>query len=210
MKPENINKLLDNENTRDFRRKGKIYTVPLRRKRQRRTNYKKRFKILTSNKTRLVVRKSLKNLQVSIIEYGTKGDKILFTVNSSVLSKLGWKFDYGNIPSAYLTGLLAGKKAIEKGIKEAILDLGFNTHSKGSRLYAALAGAIDAGLKVPFDPEVLPAKDRISGEHIVKYSNSLKNDKTKYEKQFSNYTKKGLDPSDLAKHFNEVKGKING
>jgi|SRR3989338_3557928 len=190
--------------------KGKIYTVPLRRKRQKRTNYKKRLKILMSNKVRLVVRKSLKNLQVSIIEYGTKGDRIIFTVNSSVLSKLGWKFDYGNTPSAYLTGLLAGKKAMEKGIKEAILDLGFNTPSKGSRLYAALAGAIDAGLKVPFDQEVLPTKERISGEHIVKYLNLLKNDKIKYEKQFSGYTKKGLNSGDLVKHFNEIKGKING
>ena len=115
-----------------------------------RTNYKKRLRILMSNKVRLVVRKSLKNLQVSLIDYSAKGDKILFTINSTALGKLGWKFDCGNIPSAYLTGMLAGKKAIEKGVKEAVLDLGFNTPSKGSRLYAALAGAIDAGLKIPF------------------------------------------------------------
>src|SRR3989338_245467 len=190
--------------------KGKIYTMPLRRKRQMRTNYKKRLRILMSNKVRLVVRKSLKNLQVSLIDYSAKGDKILFTINSTALGKLGWKFDCGNIPSAYLTGMLAGKKAIEKGVKEAVLDLGFNTPSKGSRLYAALAGAIDAGLKVPFDKEVLPTKERISGEHIVKYLNLLKNDKIKYEKQFSVYTKKGLNSGDLVKHFNEIKGKING
>ena len=190
--------------------KGKIYNVPFRRKRQGRTNYKKRLKILISNKFRFVVRKSLKNLQASIVGYNQKGDKILFTVSSKALSKLGWKGDNGNLPSAYLIGMLAGKKAIEKGVKEAILDLGFNTPARGSRLYAALAGAVDAGLKIPYSPEVLPPKDRISGQHIANYSHALKNDKSRYNKQFSDYIKKGLNPEDIVNHFNEIKGKING
>ncbi len=197
-------------NSRKFRGKGKIFTVPFKRKREGRTYYKKRLKILMSNSFRFVVRKSLKNLSASIIEYNPKGDKILFTVDSNTVSKLGWKGDYGNLPSAYLIGLLAGKKAIEKGVKEAILDLGFNNSTKGSRLYAALAGAIDAGLKIPFNPEVLPSKDRIAGEHIAKYAHTLRNDKAKYERQFSNYTKKGLNPEDILRHFNEIKVKING
>lgn len=190
--------------------KGKIYNVPFRRNRQGRTYYKKRLKVLLSNKFRFVVRKSLKDLQASLIEYNPQGDKVLFTINSKTLSKFGWKGDNGNLPSAYLIGLLAGKKAIEKGIKEAIFDLGFNNSIKGSRLYAALAGAIDSGLKIPFNPEILPTKERITGEHIVKYSQSLKDDKSRYEKQFSNYLKRGLNPNDIVKHFNDVKGKING
>ena len=190
--------------------KGKIFTVPFRRKRQGRTYYKKRLKILLSNKYRFAVRKSLRNLQVSIIGYDAKGDKVIFTVNSKILSKFGWKGDNGNLSSAYLTGLLAGKKAIDKGIKDAILDIGFNKPTSGSRLYATLAGAIDAGLKIPFDPEVLPQKDRISGYHIAKYANMLRNEKFRYDRQFSNYIKRGLSPEDIVEHFNEVKGKING
>lgn len=191
-------------------RKGKIFTVPFRRKRQGRTYYKKRLKILLSNKYRFVVRKSLKNLQASIVEYNVNGDKVILTISSKSLSKIGWKGDAGNLPSAYLTGLLAGKKAIENGINDAILDLGFNNSVKGSRLYAALAGAIDAGLKIPFQHGISPPKERISGEHIAKYAQLLKNDKSKYEKQFSSYLKKGLNPEDTVKHFNEIKGKING
>lgn len=191
-------------------KRDKTFTVPFKRKRQGRTYYKRRLKLLLSAKYRFVIRKSVKNLQTSIIEYSPKGDKILFTVNSVALSKLGWKGDSGNLPSAYLTGMLAGKKAIEKGINEAILDLGFNNSVKGSRLYAALAGAVEAGLKIPFNPEVLPAKDRISGEHIAKYAKTLKNDKSKYDKQFSNYLKKGLNPEEITKHFNEIKVQING
>ncbi|MBI2657864.1 50S ribosomal protein L18 [Candidatus Woesearchaeota archaeon] len=191
-------------------KQGKVFTVPFRRKRQGRTYYKKRIRILLSNKYRFVVRKSLKNFQASVIEYSPKGDKVLLTINSNALGKIGWKGSSGNLPSAYLIGLLAGKKAIEKGVKDAILDLGFNNSVKGSRLYAALAGAIDAGLKIPFNPEVLPPKERIEGEHIAKYAQQLKNDKQKYDAQFSDYIKKGVSPENIAKHFNEIKGKIHG
>ena len=163
-----------------------------------------------SHKFRFVARKSLKNVQASVIEYNAKGDNVLFTVHSKSLHKFGWKGDNGNVPSAYLTGLLAGKKAIEKGVKEAIFDLGLNKSTKGSRLYAALAGAIDAGLKIPFAQDMFPAKDRISGEHIAKHAQTLKNHKAEFDMQFSNYTKIGLNPEDIAKHFNEVKIKING
>lgn len=191
-------------------RSGKTFTVPFRRKKEGRTYYKKRLKILLSNKFRFVVRKSLSNIQASVIAYHEKGDKILFTVNSKMLTKLGWKGYTGNLPSAYLVGLLAGKRAVENGVKEAILDLGFNNSTKGSRIYAALAGAIDAGLKIPFDPKILPTKDRISGTHIAAYAQSIKSDKPAFEKKFSSYIKKGLDPEDIINHFNEVKVKING
>lgn len=189
---------------------GKVFTVPFRREREGRTHYKKRLRILLTNKCRLVVRKSLKNLQVSVVQYSMKGDKVVLTVNSNTLSKLGWKAGTGNLPSAYLTGLAAGKEAIKKGISEAVLDIGLNKSVKGSRLYAALAGAIDAGLNVPLDSQILPTKDRLSGEHIVKYAQLVKSDKPKYEKQFSNYLKIGLMPEDIVKHFNEVRGKIHG
>lgn len=191
-------------------KKSSIFTVQFKRKREGKTNYRKRLKILLSSKFRFVIRKSLRNFQASIIEYNTQGDKVLLTVSSKTLSKFGWKGDNGNLPSAYLTGMIVGKKAIEKGIKEAIVDIGFNKSTKGSRLYAALAGAIDAGLKIPFNRDVLPSKDRISGEHIAKYAHSLKRDKPKYERQFSNYLKKGINPEDVVTHFNEIMGNING
>lgn len=188
--------------------KQSIQNIPYRRKRQGRTHYKKRIKTLLSNKPRFVVRKSLSNLHVSLIEYSPKGDKVILTVNSKALSKLGWKADSGNLPSAYLVGFMAAKQAQSKGIKEAVLDIGFNNSVKGSRIYATLAGALDAGLAIPADREILPAKERLSGEHIAKYASSMKTDKAKYEKYFSSYLKKGLSPENMVSHFNEIKGKI--
>lgn len=185
-------------------------SLPFRRKREGKTHYKKRLKILLSNKCRLVVRKSLNGTKASIVQYDTKGDKVLLTVDSKNLGKLGWKGNTGNLPSAYLAGMMLGKKAMQKGIKEAIADIGLNNSTKGSRLYAALAGAIDAGMKIPLGSEILPPKERLSGEHISKYAQSIKSDKEKYEKQFLDYIKKGLNPEDIVKHFNDIKGKING
>lgn len=185
-------------------------TLPFRRKREGKTHYKKRLKILLSNKYRLVVRKSLNATKASIVQYDTKGDKVLLTIDSKNLGKLGWKGNTGNLPSAYLAGMMLGKKAVQKGIKEAIADIGLNNSTKGSRLYAALAGAIDAGMKIPLGTEVLPPKERLSGEHISKYAQSIKNDKKRYERQFFDYIKKGLNPEDIVRHFNDIKGKING
>lgn len=190
--------------------KSKLFTVRFKRERQGRTHYKKRLKLLSSNQNRLVVRKSLNGMQVSIVEYKTQGDKILFTVGLSALAKLGWKGTGGNLPSAYLIGMIAGKKAVSQGIKEAILDIGSGDSVNGSRLYAALAGALEAGLAIPHDPQVLPPKERVCGEHISKYAQLLKSDKQKYNLQFSNYLKKGLEPESMQKHFNDIKNKING
>ena len=191
-------------------KKNKAIILPYKRKRQGKTYYKNRLKLLLSNRIRFAVRKSLKGLQVSLIKYDAKGDKVLLTVNSKSLDKIGWKGDNGNLPSAYLTGMLAGKKAISMGINDAVLDLGFNKSTKGSKLYASLAGAVDAGLNIPFNSGIIPAKERLAGEHIAKYALELKKDALRYERQFNNYLKRGLNPENITKHFNEIKEKING
>ena len=190
--------------------KGQTFTVPFRRKREGRTHYRKRLKILLSHKYRFVVRKSLRNFQASIVEYDPKGDKVVLTVGAKALNTFGWRAGSGNIPSAYLIGYIAGKKALEKGINEAVLDIGLNNSIKGSRLYAALAGALDSGLSIPHSQDVLPSKERISGEHIMNHAQSLKNKREKYEKQFSDYIKREFAPENIVKHFNEIKGRING
>lgn len=143
-------------------------TVPYRRRREDKTNYKKRMSLLLGKKPRLVVRKSLKNMIVQLIEYDAKGDKVLASAHSKELKKMGWQFGCGNLPSAYLTGLLLGKKALAKKQKEAIVDFGLQSIVPGSRMYAAVKGAVDAGMQIPHDAAVFPSEERIKGEHIAK------------------------------------------
>lgn len=188
-------------------RKGNIYTVYFRRKRDGFTNYRRRLKILVSNKPRLVVRKSLKNIQANIVEYNKKGDIVKITCHSSVLKKLGWNYGTGNLPAAYLVGFMLGSKAKAANFKDAVLDIGINKSVKGSRVYAVLAGALDAGLKVPYGENILPDKDRLLGKHIAAYAQKLK-DTDMIKKQFGSCIKNNADPNSITKNFEEVKGKI--
>jgi large subunit ribosomal protein L18 len=82
------------------------------------------------------------------------------------LVRLGWSPATGNLPAAYLTGLLAGKRAKAKGIESAVLDIGLNSPTKGSRVFACLKGLLDAGIEIPHDEEVLPSADRLEGKHL--------------------------------------------
>ena len=144
------------------------YKMPFRRRREGKTDYKKRLKLLLSKKPRLVVRRSLKYIIAQIIEFDPKGDKTLVAASSKELKKLGWNFACDNLPAAYLTGLLIAKKAKGK-VKEAILDTGLYRSIKGNRIYAVVKGAIDGGLNVPVDEQMFPNEDRIRGKHIQKF-----------------------------------------
>jgi len=139
---------------------------------------------------------------MQVIEYHADGDKILSSANSLELKKLGWDFNTGNVPAAYLTGLLLAKKAKDKKIPEVIVDIGLNTPTKGSRIFAALKGAIDNGINTPHSENMFPNEKRITGELIKDYLGSK--DKLKSH-QFSKYLK---NKSDIGKKFKEIKDKI--
>jgi large subunit ribosomal protein L18 len=142
------------------------YRIHFRRRIEGKTNYKKRLKLLLSEKPRLVYRKTLKYIIGQIINFDKKGDVTLVGITSKILKKYGWKFACDNTPASYLTGYLLGKMSLSKGIKEAVLDIGLYTSTKGGRMYAFAKGAIDAGLNVPCSEEMFPSEDRIKGLHI--------------------------------------------
>ncbi|MBL7206391.1 MAG: 50S ribosomal protein L18 [Candidatus Aenigmarchaeota archaeon] len=182
------------------------YKMAHRRRREKKTDYKLRFRLLKSGKLRFVIRKSNNNISCQLIEHDSKGDKILASVSNKDIKKLGWKGHGGSIPSAYLVGRLCASK--EKG-KDAILDMGLQRSTKGSRIYAAVKGAIDAGLNIPCSKDILPNDKRAKGDHIVQFALKLKKENPdKYKKDFSVYLKAGLNPEDLAKHLEEILAKI--
>jgi len=163
---------------------GPRYYVKPRRRREGKTDYRKRLSLLRSGKVRMVVRKSLKNTQIQFVEYKEEGDNILVSVNSKELKdKFQWKFSTSTTPAAYLTGLLAGTRAKEKGISECVLDIGRYPASTGCKIFAALKGTVDAGVDCPYNEEKIPSEDRITGKHLDK---------------------------EIASSFNDIKSKIMG
>ena len=117
----------------------------------------------------ITVQTSNENTLVQIHKPEMAGDKVIASAHSRYLLSKGWKGSRKNIPAAYLTGYLAGKKAIGKGAKNAILYSGTRKYTQ--RMAAALKGVVDAGLEVPADSETFPPEERIKGEHL-----SVKND----------------------------------
>jgi large subunit ribosomal protein L18 len=125
------------------------------------------------------------------------------------LKKFGWEAPTGNVPAAYLTGLLCGLKAKIKGVSEAILDVGLVSPSKGSRLYAVLSGVLDAGLAVPHDESKI-VKERTKGEHIAEYGKSFETGSESHSAKFSGYLGHKLFPEKLPAHFAKVKAEVVG
>jgi len=188
---------------------GPNYRVKLRRIREGKTSYRKRLALLKSGKPRLVVRVFNNSIVVQLIVPGEKGDVVLAQANSRELIRLGWKGHPANTPAGYLLGLLIAKKAREKGIEEAVLDIGFHTPVHGSTVFAVLKGALDGGLHVPHSDVALPSEERVKGVHISTYAKLLKeSNPEKYKRQFSGYLRRGLAPEDLPSHVEEMAQKV--
>lgn len=142
------------------------YRVPFRRRLEGKTDYRKRLRMLKSHKPRVVVRKSSRQITLQLVNPSEKGDVTLATVRSSELGKYGYEGSTGNSSAAYLTGLLFGRR-IKEVCEEAILDIGMQPSTKGSRIYAALKGVLDAGFSIPCDDSLLPGDDRIKPDKIA-------------------------------------------
>ena len=188
---------------------GPSYRVPFRRRREGKTNYRARRALVLSNLPRLVVRLTLKHTTIQIVEAEAIGDKVVVSAHSRELAKdYGWLSSGGNVPAAYLTGLLCGFKALAKGVEKVFLDIGLHIPSKGARIFAALKGVLDAGVEVPHSEDILPDESRISGKHIAEYGSQLSSDAEVYQQKFSKYLSRKLRPEKLSEQFSGAKDKI--
>ena len=184
------------------------YVVQFRRKRTGRTDYHKRLKLLSGDTIRMVIRKSVHHMRLQLIEYNPQGDKVIVSATTQELTKKGYKGGTGNLPAAYLCGILLAHKAKAKKIERAIADIGLSTPVQGSVLFAAVAGAKEGGLDVPTSDEALPKMDRLTGKHIADYAKLLKKDDAHYKRVFSAYLKHGIVPENLPAHIDDIKKKL--
>ena len=189
--------------------KNARYRVPFRRRREGKTNYHLRRRLVKGNAIRAVVRVTNGHCLVQFVEAEINGDKTLSAAHTRELNNFNWSVATSNLPSAYLVGYLAGWKALKAGISNAILDIGLNPPVYGSRVFSALKGIVDAGVDIPHSDKIFPDENRINGTHISDYANLLKeNDKELYNKQFSNYIKQKIDPTKIPRLFNDSRTKI--
>jgi large subunit ribosomal protein L18 len=145
-----------------------------------------------------------------LVEFTPKGDKVLVGADSSALRKYGWNYSCKNLPAAYLTGFLFGKKVAEKKYKgEMVFDTGFKSPLHKGKYYAFLKGALDAGLNVPHSgKELFPDDKKLQGAHIADYAAKMKKDAHSNKMQFTQYLKSNAAPENMGSVFTQVKQKL--
>ena len=140
-----------------------------RRKRERKTDYAKRIKLLKIGSSRIVFRKTNRYLIAQHIKSKEAKDTIEFGINSKELLKYGWpeKASGGlkSVTASYLLGILFGKKITDKK-KLPIIDTGMARTVHKTRTYAFIKGLIDSGIKISSKEGIFPDESRIRGEHL--------------------------------------------
>lgn len=146
--------------------------VDKKRRRQHKTDYLKRLKLLKSNSPRIVFRKTNKYIIAQYITSKEAQDRIEIGINSKHLMNYGWPKDFEgslkSIPAAYFVGLLIGKKIIEKKLEPPITDFGMLRALHKTKVYAFLKGLNDSGIKIKCKEEFFPGEERIKGKHLKK------------------------------------------
>jgi len=178
---------------------GPQYTVPMRRRREARTDYHQRLRLLRSGKPRLVARTSNTQVRAQLVETSREGDETVASARSKDLRGYGWEAPTGNMPAAYLTGLLAGLRAVEAGREAAVLDIGLHSPTPGNKVFAVQEGAIDAGVEIPHNEAVLADWPRTRGEHIAEYA-----------AQEDGLYSGAFDATELPEHFDELRERLLG
>ncbi len=102
------------------------YKVKFRRRREGKTNYYRRREMIKSGLPRLVVRRTNRYIIAQVVVPRVMGDEVIVSATSKELPGFGWKGGLKDTPSAYLVGLIIGYKALLKGIKKVILDIGLH------------------------------------------------------------------------------------
>jgi len=183
------------------------YIATLKRIRNGRTNYRKRAALLLSKRRFVTISVSDENVQAQIAYPMAKGDVTITSSHSRELARFGWKGSLNSLPACYLTGLLLGKKSLQKKVDEAVLYTGKHTFT--SRVAACLKGIIDSGMKVPASDSSFPSEERLVGNHIAEYARLLQDEnKEAYNSRFSRLITNNFDPIQYSSYVQKVKDAI--
>lgn len=221
------------------RRQGKTdYRARLRLTTQDKNKY-------NTPKYRFIVRFTNKDIVAQIAYATLAGDVVVCSAYSHELPRYGLTAGLTNYAAAYATGLLLARRTLQKfGLDKiyegnteeigedynveaadegarpflALLDTGLKRTSTGSKVFAALKGAIDGGLDVPHNEKRFVGYDRdnkefdaetlrkyIFGGHVAEYMEEMQEeDPEKYQAHFAEYLKAGVEPEDLEDLYTSV------
>jgi len=143
-----------------------------RRRKEHKTDYSARIKLLKSEKPRLVFRITNKFVIGQYVVSSDAQDKVVFGETSKRLLTLGWPEEFKgslkSIPAAYLTGYLIGKKIQKDKLETPIMDLGMIRTLHKTKVFGFLKGIIDSGIEIPCKEEAFPEEERIKGKSMKK------------------------------------------
>lgn len=144
--------------------------VQKRRRRENKTDYLKRLKLLKGEKPRVVFRKTNRYLIAQYVTSEEAQDKIVVGMDSRELNKYGWPKDaqgsLKSITASYMIGYLIGKKIHKEKLENPILDSGMNISLHKSKIFSFIKGMIDSGIKIQCKKECFPEESRIEGKHL--------------------------------------------
>lgn len=156
--------------------------IAKRRRRENRTNYAKRKRLLEGKKPRIVIRKTNKYITIQFVESKLAQDCVKTGVSSKKLIEYGWPENKAgslkSLAAGYLTGILFGRQISKLPEKhsDAILDIGLIKSSAGSRVYAALKGITESGAEITIkhNPKIFPKEDRIINDKTREFFDKVR------------------------------------
>ena len=141
-----------------------------RRRKEGKTDYGIRIKLLKSGVPRIIFRKSNRYIIAQYVISNEARDSVVAGITSRILLKYSWPEDMRgslkSIPASYLTGLFFGKKIMQKKLETPILDIGMIRSVNKNRAFSFIKGLIDAGVKIKCSEEAFPKEERIKGKNL--------------------------------------------
>jgi large subunit ribosomal protein L5e len=223
------------------RRQGKTdYRARLRLVKQDKNKY-------NTHKYRFVVRFSKKDVTCQIVYTTIAGDVCMAAAYSHELPGYGLNCGLTNYAATYATGLLCARRVLTKlgladtykGQEEAdgetfmvepeadaprpfyaLLDTGLKRTSTGSKVFAALKGALDGGIEIPHNEKRFVGNDGkkmdhevmgkyILGGHVEEYMETMEEEEPeKYQAHFAKYIEAGIEVGEMEDLFKGVHEKI--
>jgi len=159
-----------------------------KRRRQGKTDYKKRINLLKGDSPRVVFRKTNKYIISQYVTSNQTKDSVEIGVNSKQLLSYGWPDEFKgslkSLPASYLTGFLMGKRILKEKKQTPVVDFGMTRMIWKTKTFAFLKGLVDAGVKIKHEGKIFPSEDRIIGKHLKEdFSKTFEKIKTNIMKE---------------------------